>query len=330
VERRTHLEYLAVLGREIRRGSPDVLGTDTLHEVRRALEAGELDQASRWFTYLAEEPRRLAWVYRVWLSSIVDFAAARMSDFEQVVARLEDLLEAPIPENDGSEVGKDAERSAQRAIAANDGPGFEKFAARMRLEQQQLHDHQTDWVWALYSELKRELGESSMEEVFRATLEPWVAERYATLHELSEEEKFVLSADLMRGHWCGPTDDPHFVIDEEHDRWILSFDPCGSGGRMRRGDAARDQSSRSESPYSFAFTEEAHPWTWSEKDVCLYCAHCAFVNEILPIEKTGAPLRVTEYPRAAGDRCRWILYKATSAIPDVAYTRVGKSKPQTD
>ena len=66
---------------------------------------------------------------------------------------------------------------------------------------------------------------------------------------------------------------------------------------------------------------EAYDWTWGRKGVCLYCAHCAVVNEILPIEQHGTPMRVTDYPEQPGDRCRWTVYKDPAFVPLEAFTR---------
>ncbi len=61
--------------------------------------------------------------------------------------------------------------------------------------------------------------------------------------------------------------------------------------------------------------------------MCLYCSHCSLINETLPIERLGFPMRVTEYPKDPGDKCRWILYRDPKEIPAEAYERVGKTKP---
>jgi hypothetical protein len=94
----------------------------------------------------------------------------------------------------------------------------------------------------------------------------------------------------------------------------------GGGGRMRRD-------GRTEEPYRFGVTERAHDWSWNREGVCLYCAHCAVVNEILPIESLGAPMRVTEHPEDAREPCRWTIYKSPELVPDWAYERVGKQRP---
>ena len=110
----------------------------------------------------------------------------------------------------------------------------------------------------------------------------------------------------------------------------MEFDPCGTGGRMRRGDDASDQGSREEAPYEFGSVQGAYPWTWGAEGVCSYCAHCSFVNEIIPIERLGYPMRVTEYPQNRDDRCTWTIFKDPALVPDSAYLRVGKTPPSKE
>ena len=47
-------------------------------------------------------------------------------------------------------------------------------------------------------------------------------------------------------------------------------------------------------------------------------ANPAVVNEILPIESLGAPMRVTDHPENEGDPCRWTIYKSPELVPDWA------------
>lgn len=189
------------------------------------------------------------------------------------------------------------------------------------------HDILADWAWALLSHGYRSLGESRMEEMQRVTLGRWVTERYGLIGQMSMAEQAQLTIEGMRGHFCGPGRQGDVEVVEETDRWVISFDPCGSGGRMRRGDPLNHTPPRSEAPFHFVHVEGAHPWTWGKKGVCLYCSHCAIVNEILPIETVGYPMRVTENPTDPGDKCRWIVYKRPELVPEEAYRRVGKVKP---
>jgi hypothetical protein len=197
----------------------------------------------------------------------------------------------------------------------------------LREARRTVHDNQADWSWGLLTLFRGALGEAPMGEVMRATMEPWLRERYTALGTMTPRELFELTIEGMRGHYVGPGRTGAVDVRDEPDRWVMEFDPCGTGGRMRRGDPARGQAPRTDAPYDFSMVEEAYPWTWGRRGVCLYCAHCAVVNEILPIEQHGTPMRVTDYPEKPGDRCRWTIYKDPAFVPLEAFARVGKRPP---
>jgi hypothetical protein len=138
----------------------------------------------------------------------------------------------------------------------------------------------------------------------------------------------------MRGHLVGPARNGDMDVDEYDDRFVISFDPCGSGGRQQRGDTIEGTPSRAEPPYDFGVTEEEHDWAWNEKGVCYYCSHCCFVLEHWPAKNWGHPLRVVDsplYPHETSGpnpkKCTWTIYKSLEAIPAEAYERLGMTKP---
>ena len=237
-----------------------------------------------------------------------------------------DLIGLPPPTDTAAVGHADAER-AIAALERGDRTEFEAALEARREAALTVHDAQADWAWGVLSSLRDGLGEERMDEVFRVTQGKWVSERYAALGEMTPQESLELTIEGMRGHFTGPARAGRVDVAEEDDRWILSFDPCGSGGRMRRSDPGRGQTPRTEAPFSFAVTEEAHDWSWGRKGVCLYCAHCAVVNEIIPIESLGAPMRMTENPENPDDQCRWTIYKSAELVPDWVYERVGKQPP---
>lgn len=213
------------------------------------------------------------------------------------------------------------------AILARDLTRFGALLDAHLSEARLIHDILADWAWALLSVIAREWGETILDEVLRVTEEPWVTPRYANLRNMSIDDSLQLTIEGMRGHFSGPDRAGTISVVEEADRYVLLFDACGSGGRMRRGDPMAGSGSRLEAPYHFLNVAGAYDWTWNRTGVCAYCAHCSVVNQILPIEGLGRPMRMTLYPENPQDPCRWVLYKNPQAFPDEAFTSVGKSRP---
>ena len=53
------------------------------------------------------------------------------------------------------------------------------------------------------------------------------------------EALMLVACEAMRGHLVGPERTGDFELIETEDRYILRFDPCGSGQRTVRGDMDR-------------------------------------------------------------------------------------------
>ena len=255
---------------------------------------------------------------------MLDYGHDHVADFPVRLAAMEERLGEPPRLTLGDDIGVAEAAAAEAALASTDGVRLAAAQDALREAHLRVHDNQADWSWALLTVLQEALGEATMGEVMRATMEPWLKERYATLGSMTPEEIFELTIEGMRGHFVGPGRSGEVIVRDEPDRWVMEFDPCGTGGRMRRGDPSRGQAPRTEAPHAFATIEGAYDWTWNQPGVCTYCAHCAVVNEILPIEQHGTPMRVTDYPENPGDRCRWTVYKDPSFVPLDAFTRVGK------
>ena len=71
------------------------------------------------------------------------------------------------------------------------------------------------------------------------------------------------------------------------------MNPCGSGQRLWR-------MGRYEGADGHAVMEEEHDWSYNRKGFPIYCTHCTFMNEILPIQWIGYPgsIRAT-HPRTS-------------------------------
>ena len=103
------------------------------------------------------------------------------------------------------------------------------------------------------------------------------------------------------------------TITEEPERFVITSDPCGSGGILRR---SRD----------VGVTKKAHPWSWSKSGVPYYCTHCCLRWEIIPIELRGYPIAITVPGEKPEDPCVRFLYKKPDLIPEEYFRRVGMTK----
>jgi hypothetical protein len=227
---------------------------------------------------------------------------------------------------------QEARRTAMRAemdaaIAASDLTGFNRILDGWRVEDRFIHDVLSDWTWAMMSVLGRRWGEASLGEIQRATEEPWVTVRYAAIRDISPEESLQLSVEAHRGHFAGLSREGAVTVVDESDRYVIQLDQCGSGGRMVQGDPVVGNGSRIDPPYNFLMLEGAYDWTWGICGVGAYCSHCAIVNQILPIEWLGRPMRGTAFSDRADPPCKWFIYKHPDAVPDRTFTEVGKQRP---
>ena len=94
------------------------------------------------------------------------------------------------------------------------------------------------------------------------------------------------------------------------------MNPCGSGQRLwRMGRYGED---------GWGVTDEAHDWSYGREGFPLYCTHCAFMNETLPIRWIGYPVYPSDPPDDFDrDPCTWYWYKDPADIPDRHFDRYG-------
>ncbi len=239
-------------------------------------------------------------------------------------------LKRLIREDDGADLGLPTQEMIVKAIDEGRYEEAKALARYMVPEGKGLHDLFCDWIWDMLTKTAEKDGEEAAYQLCRATQKTWMMRRtWKGLLKMSVEDRVRINAEVMRSHRCGPKQDGEIEIIEEQDRISIKMDPCGSGGRMRRGDPVGGTPSRLGPPYNFGVTKQAHPWSWGRKNVPFYCIHCA-INEILPIEWGGYPLWVTGYSDDASKPCYWHFYKKPDLIPDKYFSRLGFEKPKFD
>ncbi len=236
-------------------------------------------------------------------------------------------LDRPVRQDDVDDLGKPTQELICDAIDDGRADDAKALARYVTSEGKALHDLFCDWIWDLLSKIAEREGEPAVYEYLKATQETWMLKRtWRGFLGLTVKQRVDLTAEIMRSHMCGPDQDGEITVEEDEDRYAIVMDPCGSGGRMRRGDPVNGTGSRLDPPYNFGKTSKAYPWSFGETDVPFYCLHCA-VNEIVPMELGGHPLWVTDYDPDASMPCRWLFYKNAESIPERYYRRAGFDKP---
>jgi hypothetical protein len=233
-----------------------------------------------------------------------------------------------IRQDDGEDLGRSTPEMIVRAIDEGRYEEAKALALYMIPEGKALHDLYCDWIWDIFTKTAETQGEEAVYRLCRSTQETWMLKRtWKALVKMSVEERVYINAEIMRSHRCGPNQDGAIEIIEEEDRISIKMDPCGSGGRLRRGDPVSGTPSRLGPPYHFGATKKAYPWSWGRQNVPYYCVHCA-INEILPTEWGGYPLWVTGYSDDAAAPCYWHFYRRPELIPDEYFHRIGFKKPE--
>lgn len=244
--------------------------------------------------------------------------------------KLTDFAGRLLREGDPADLGTPTAKLIVEAIDAGDLEGARRLAQAAQDETKSLHDLMCDWVWDLLTQVGQRFGESAVHDVLRSSQSTWMMRRtWRAFLKLPVDKRVALTAEVMRSHRCGPDQDGTIDVIDEGDRYAIVMDPCGSGGRMRRGDPVDGTPSRLGKPYDFGVTETATPESWSKNGVPYYCLHCC-QNERLPTEWGGHPLWVTGYDPDASRPCAWYFYKRAEDIPAHFYERIGFAKPPPD
>lgn len=122
-------------------------------------------------------------------------------------------------------------------------------------------------------------------------------------------------ADHLRFHFSGDNREGQIQIIEDDKKIRLVFDPCGSGGALRR-----------RLKNNVVKLKEKHQFGWNKCDeVNLYCSHCA-LNEKKSIDMFGYPKLVVEFQADENKPCGWTMYKNEADVPAEVYTRLGLKK----
>ena len=331
-----------ILDQLVRSGDLQEQGASTYRLAAGAVRDGGFPEAQELGTLLAHEAREGRELYPVFVDRAREFllregvAREQLSTAEE---RIQDLLRLPDgspfdPELGWAAFDRQLDGFASACDARDETMALDHLEEARRVGRR-THDRACDWVYGMVDLCSRALGEDRVVDVWDHMMADLYAtrDRYATsVRPWSDSVPTLVldAATSLRGHWSGPDRAGEIEVEEQSDRWVLRFDPCGSGGRTYRPDEEEGTTPRMEPPYGFGVTTERHDWAWNERGVCLYCVHCCQLQERIPIQRLGHPVRVVDppiWPSNGDAKCSWTIYKDPSFVPDEAYRRVGARKP---
>ncbi len=331
------------LGRVIRAGGWSELAEGTPRLIARALDAVDDKTVVALADFFAQEMRVVFDIYEQWFRDtrrcLVDKGLSeadldrshneirdRLSEYHRFAhASRDEIWATVISDLDRVEDAQLHHTTRREALAA----AQETWRA--------LHDCEVDQLSGLFHLVVERHGEPALREMYEGwVIGDWFAKRYQRF-DVSQLDWDTASWLLIylgfeghHGHVSGTARDGTIDVYEDDEKVTLSFAPCGSGGRTMEGESRDGLPPLRDPSLGWSELRDAHDFTWNEKGICSYCAHCCVLHENLPIAAFGYPVRITDPPKAplsAKSRCSWTVYKDVRNIPDDAYRRVGAVKP---
>ena len=354
----THLEWSDSIGKRVRSGDWADQAISTAVKIEDELRAGGNDlglaggrreNAAQLVDYYMEEAKVVYVVYRVWTAGFQDWLLEQgvsQADLDGELARLATLLAFP----DGTPLEREPRWEALGARAGRLAHGIRGYDLSIEAAIDELHGVEEDWrqlhdrmadLMAGHPRLRRQaLRRGAARGLLpgdHGAVPPGAVHalrRAVNPYETTLDRNLYISLEAMRAHLVGRDRRGDIEFEEHDDRYVLRFDPCGSGGRIMRGDEIEGTGPRVLAPYEFGVIEEPRDWTWNETGVCHYCAHCNLALSTIPAERWGHPVRTVDPPlwRGEGDpltvkKCQWTVWKSLEAIPEREYERIGRTKP---
>ncbi len=311
------ISYSEMLDRPLRQDGLETLGTSTQTWAEVAIEEGHWGLALELTEYFASEISIMNEVLFVWLTDILDYRLAMAGATEDGLGHK--LLGGYRQFKPGA---GDLER-ARAALAAHDAPGAVAAIELMRVRWAAQHDGLVVWVQEVQTEIAEHFGEDAIRESVTLAYEHIWKPRYALWSEMSPELRLQLSVEGMRGgHLSGPRHRGDVGVSDEGDRYVMSLDPCGSCGVLRRGDPDSGRP-----PHRSATNQEPHAWTQWRTGMSWYSIHSMIALEYIQMSEGQPPLRPVEDCDLPDRPCLWFIYKDTAKPRRIHYERQGFPVP---
>lgn len=317
------LEKSETIGRVLRLDDISVMGVSSQTLAEEALAEDRAELAVKLVRYFYEEMDIMNTIMRTWIQDTMRFIVLKAGGTEdsartaaQGIMRAFWNFPFGIAERD-------------RCISAIESGDHDQglfWLERMRLAFLNVHDVLVAWMQDQLSFIAETYQEDAVLETVLHTHQDIWGDRYAAWDRMTPWEKVALTVEGMRGgHFSGMRRRGDVIVEDQGDRFMVAFDPCGSGGVLRRGDP---ETGRQPHPLTERSVNQIpHLWTWQKTGVHWYCSHCAIAMEWLPAKKRGYLLRPLDHTLDHHAPCPWYIYKEDRLIRDYHYPRTGSIKP---
>ncbi len=197
---------------------------------------------------------------------------------------------------------------ASERLAAGDHD-IETLLDGQRFDWKPWHDLSICLLECFYATALELGGPDYLSEMLAQTYEPAFVAGFPRYAAMTDDELVRVTAATWNYH-CAD-----FTLTEEDDRFVVRLDPCGSGGRLFRGQAWRDMFHYGD-PLA-PLMPEPHPINFNRSNAPTYCTHCAASNRA---QFNGGPLFFVidgHAQKEPGMPCRQYTYKTTARREDV-------------
>jgi hypothetical protein len=221
------------------------------------------------------------------------------------------------------EFSKDCMELALEAFEKGDIEKAKYWCQRQDETKNIIHDLYMTWVTALMSYIHEHMGEEDAVKAVRETVKNFSIPLAKAKTEMIKEKGIGAWIEYIVDIWRQHSMYPGFTIEEDDEKFILTMNPCGSGGRLLKMGVY-------EEPLNFSRLKKAGPHTWGKENLPIYCSHCVWAHEILPLQEGGPGtqfwVHVSPFPEKPGDKCVFHIYKDPGKIPDHYYERIGMKR----
>jgi len=225
-------------------------GTPLFCEACRVLRQTFNDLAGSKVLEIEPDPARLA---------VCGFRFQKRATDGQRLFQKEELEAAVLP-------------SCARALArlrAGRLEGMEDLLRDHHRHWRPLHDFLNLWVTLLESSMLRRHGVEYVDQLVSGTYIPMWQSAYGLYGSLDDRTTLRLLAFTWHYHQAT------FQVEEEEDRFKFVLDPCGSGGRLYRGEMGEGMPVYGN---GLELVSTPHVCTFLRSDFPVYCTHCALSN----------------------------------------------------